>query len=83
MFLLFVSRDLFGCVIGTGKPWTLLNKLSTTEFLNYEGGKFSKSQGRGVFGDHAIDSGIPSEVAGTKFASDVGVAGRDLCCVMW
>ena len=55
-------------LIGTGKPWTLLNKLSTTEFLNYESGKFSKSFGRGVFGDHAIDSGIPSEVCGTMMA---------------
>jgi methionyl-tRNA synthetase len=49
-------------VVGTGKPWTLLNKLSTTEFLNYEQGKFSKSNNRGVFGDHALESGIPSEV---------------------
>lgn len=55
---------------GTGTSWTLLDKLSTTEFLNYEGGKFSKSLGRGVFGDHAIDSGIPSEV------------GRLRCCTL-
>ena len=47
---------------GTGKPWTLLNQLSTTEFLNYEGTKFSKSNNMGVFGDHAMDTGIPQEV---------------------
>jgi len=33
-----------------------------TEYLNYEGGKFSKSRGTGVFGNDAKDTGIPSEV---------------------
>jgi methionyl-tRNA synthetase len=33
-----------------------------TEFMNYESGKFSKSRGTGVFGDHAMESGIPAEV---------------------
>ena len=36
--------------------------LLTTEYLNYESGKFSKSRGVGVFGDSAIETGIPSEV---------------------
>jgi len=49
-------------LIGTGQPWTLLSNLSTTEYLNYEGGKFSKSRSVGVFGDSARDTGIPSEV---------------------
>ena len=49
-------------LIGTGKKWTLLNKLSTTEYLNYEGTKFSKSKNMGVFGNHALDTGIPCEV---------------------
>ena len=33
-----------------------------TEYLNYEGGKFSKSRGTGVFGNDAKDTGIPVEV---------------------
>jgi methionyl-tRNA synthetase len=49
-------------LMGTGKNWTLLNNLSTTEFLNFEGGKFSKSKGTGVFGNDAMDSGIPADV---------------------
>jgi len=49
-------------LMGTGKDWTLLEKLSTTEFLNFEGGKFSKSKGIGVFGNDAVDSGIPADV---------------------
>jgi methionyl-tRNA synthetase len=49
-------------LIGTRKPWTLLHHVSTTEYLNYESGKFSKSRGVGVFGDSAMDTGIPSEV---------------------
>jgi len=49
-------------LIGTGKAWTLVHHMSTTEFLNYEGGKFSKSRNVGVFGDDAMNSGIPSDV---------------------
>jgi methionyl-tRNA synthetase len=51
-----------GSQIGTGDKWTMLNHLSTTEYLNYENGKFSKSRGVGVFGDTAKDTGIPPSV---------------------
>jgi len=49
-------------LMGTGKDWTLLHHLSTTEYLNFEGGKFSKSKGFGVFGNDAVESGIPADV---------------------
>jgi len=49
-------------LIGTGQPWTLLHHVSTTEYLNYEIGKFSKSRGVGVFGDNAKETSIPAEV---------------------
>ena len=42
--------------------YTLLHHVSCTEYLQYEGTKFSKSRGTGVFGDGAMESGIPSEV---------------------
>jgi methionyl-tRNA synthetase len=45
-------------LMGTKKPWTLAHHISTTEFLNYEGGKFSKSRNTGVFGDDAKNTGI-------------------------
>lgn len=45
-------------LLGTKKPFTLLHHINTTEYLNYESGKFSKSRGIGVFGDGARDSGI-------------------------
>ena len=51
-----------GSQIGTGEPWTMLHHLSTTEYLNYENGKFSKSRGVGVFGNNAKDTGIPPDV---------------------
>ena len=51
-----------GCQIGTNESWTMLNHLSTTEYLNYESGKFSKSRGVGVFGNNAKDTGIPADV---------------------
>ncbi len=49
-------------LMGTEKPWTLVHHISTTEFLNYEGGKFSKSRKTGVFGDDAMNSGIAPDV---------------------
>jgi methionyl-tRNA synthetase len=36
--------------------------MSSTEYLNYESGKFSKSKGIGVFGTDARDTGIPADV---------------------
>ena len=39
-------------LIATREPYTMLHHISTTEYLNYETGKFSKSQNRGIFGDH-------------------------------
>lgn len=51
-----------GSQIGTKERWTMLHHLSTTEYLNYENGKFSKSRGVGVFGTNAKDTGIPPDV---------------------
>ncbi|TAQ87451.1 hypothetical protein B7494_g4229 [Chlorociboria aeruginascens] len=51
-----------GSQIGSRDTWTKLHHLSTTEYLTYEGGKFSKSRGVGVFGDSAQQTGVPSDV---------------------
>lgn len=51
-----------GSLLATEKNWTMLHHISTTEYLNYESGKFSKSRGIGVFGNDAMETGIPSEV---------------------
>ncbi len=51
-----------GSLLGAGGGWTLLNHMSSTEYMNYEGGKFSKSRGLGVFGDDAMASGLPADV---------------------
>jgi methionyl-tRNA synthetase len=48
-------------LIGSGRNWTKLHHMSSTEYLNYENGKFSKSRNIGVFGNDAKDSGIPSD----------------------
>ncbi|MBE6349956.1 MAG: methionine--tRNA ligase [Spirochaetaceae bacterium] len=48
-------------LIGSGKNWTKLHHMSSTEYLNYESGKFSKSKGIGVFGSDAKESGIPAD----------------------
>ncbi len=38
-------------LLGTKENWTMLHHISTTEYLNYEDGKFSKTRGIGVFGE--------------------------------
>ena len=40
----------------------MVRTISTTEYLNYEGGKFSKSRSVGVFGNQAKETGIPADV---------------------
>ena len=49
-------------ILGTRENYTMLFHLSGTEYLNYEGVKFSKSRGIGVFGDMAKTTGICPEV---------------------
>ena len=39
-----------------------MHHLSTTEYLNYEDSKFSKSRGIGVFGNNAKDTGVSPDV---------------------
>ncbi|MFW5685254.1 MAG: methionine--tRNA ligase [Spirochaetota bacterium] len=49
-------------LLGSGDRWTMLHHMSSTEYMNYEAGKFSKSKGIGVFGNDAMDTGIPADV---------------------
>ncbi|MCL1817888.1 MAG: methionine--tRNA ligase, partial [Spirochaetaceae bacterium] len=49
-------------LLGSGGKWTMLHHMSSSEYLNYEDGKFSKSKGIGVFGTDARDTGIPADV---------------------
>lgn len=49
-------------LIATGKDWVKLHHISSSEYLNYEAGKFSKSKGIGVFGSDAQESGIPADM---------------------
>jgi methionyl-tRNA synthetase len=44
--------------IASGENWTKVHHLSSTEYLNYEDTKFSKSNNIGVFGSDVINSGI-------------------------
>ncbi|MDR2343613.1 MAG: methionine--tRNA ligase [Spirochaetaceae bacterium] len=48
--------------LGEGGNWTMLHHMSSTEYLNYETGKFSKSMGVGVFGTDVMETGIPADV---------------------
>ena len=49
-------------LLGTKEKWTMLYHMSSTEYLNYEGGKFSKSKGIGIFGNDVEETGIPADV---------------------
>jgi methionyl-tRNA synthetase len=48
--------------IGTGDLWTKLHHLSATDYLMYEGDKFSKGRGIGVFGDSVQHTGVSADV---------------------
>jgi methionyl-tRNA synthetase len=41
-------------LIGSGEPWKRVDHLKSFNYLNYDGGQFSTSQGRGVFMDDAL-----------------------------
>ncbi|WVR06481.1 methionine-tRNA ligase [Kwoniella sp. DSM 27419] len=49
-------------LIGTAQPWTMLHNISSTQYLNYEDTKFSKSRNVGVFGNNAEQTGQPPSV---------------------
>ncbi len=41
-------------LLGTGENWTMVDYLKGMSYLTYEGGKFSKSENRGIFAEDAI-----------------------------
>ena len=43
-------------LIGSREPWTRAHQIKSFNWLTYYGGKFSTSQGRGVFMDQALDT---------------------------
>jgi methionyl-tRNA synthetase len=49
-------------LMGTEEGYTLLHQISVNEYINYEGGAFSKSRGVGVFCDDVMSSGLPPDV---------------------
>ncbi len=51
----------FPCTImGSGEPWKLVDYIKSFNYLNYDGGQFSTSKGRGVFMNQALDI-LPSD----------------------
>lgn len=78
-------------LLGTGEPWTQVDYLKGVSYLNYEGGKFSKSENRGIFAEDAVKEfpadywrywlmiNIP-ESSDTSFTFDsfVGTVNKDL-----
>ncbi|MFV0245180.1 MAG: methionine--tRNA ligase [Qingshengfaniella sp.] len=47
-------------MMGSGEPWKLVDYIKSFNYLNYDGGQFSTSQGRGIFMDQALDI-LPSD----------------------
>ena len=58
----FHSILLPAMMLGSSKKWTKLYHLNSSEYLNYENSKFSKSLGVGVFGDDVIEIGLPADL---------------------
>jgi len=42
-------------IMGSREPWKLVDYIKSFNYLNYDGGQFSTSQGRGIFQDQALD----------------------------
>ena len=42
-------------MIGSGEPWKMVDYIKSFNYLNYDGGQFSTSRGRGVFMDQALE----------------------------
>ncbi|MEP3785691.1 methionine--tRNA ligase [Ascidiaceihabitans sp.] len=42
-------------ILGSNEPWKMVDHLKSFNFLNYDGGQFSTSQGRGIFMDQALE----------------------------
>ena len=49
-------------LMASGDNWTMVNTMDGIDWLQYEGTKFSKSRGTGVFGDQAVETGIPCDI---------------------
>ena len=78
-------------LLGTGEPWTQVDYLKGFSYLTYEGGKFSKSEQRGIFAEDAVKefpadywrywlmSNVP-ESSDSSFSFDLfaGVVNKDL-----
>ena len=41
-------------IMGSGEPWKLVDYIKSFNYLNYDGGQFSTSLGRGIFMDQAL-----------------------------
>ncbi len=42
-------------ILGSQEPWKLVDYIKSFNYLNYDGGQFSTSRGRGVFMDQALE----------------------------
>ena len=42
-------------ILGSGEDWKLVDYIKSFNYLNYDGGQFSTSQGRGIFMDQALE----------------------------
>ena len=49
------------CLMGSGEDWKQVDYIKAFNYLNFNGGQFSTSKGRGVFMDDARDTKIPSD----------------------
>lgn len=50
----FHSISFPATLLGTGENWTMVDYLKGMSYLTYEGGKFSKSEKRGIFAEDAV-----------------------------
>jgi methionyl-tRNA synthetase len=47
-------------MLGSNEPWKMVDYIKSFNYLNYDGGQFSTSRGRGIFMDQALEL-LPSD----------------------
>jgi methionyl-tRNA synthetase len=50
----FHTHSFPATIMGSGEPWKLVDYIKSFNYLNYDGGQFSTSAGRGIFMDQAL-----------------------------
>lgn len=70
-----------GILMGADLGYNMVTEIVSCKYLTYEGGKFSKTNGHGIFGDDVMQMGIPNDywryfLCSRRAEDDIGSRGK-------